>query len=135
MMHGHKIYCMMNSGKQLTKALADALLFNAYDMFDENRHTQRIKSRKYDGVIESNLEVIEYLGVPSVVFDAIVSTDMFEGNEVKFVVRVDDLDGVELGEWASTHQKTMTVSFDELPEEIQQAILGRGDNDNNSELN
>jgi len=100
-MHG-QIYCLMNSGKPITKMLSDALLLNACDMFSEGRRVQRIKSPRYDGVIESNLEVIEYVGVPSVSFEAIVDTDKWEAVTIKFIVRVDDIDRIEMnqGQWA-----------------------------------
>jgi hypothetical protein len=90
----------MRTGKPLDKPVADALLFNAIDMYENNRRVQRIKSRRYDGVIESSLEVIDYLGVPSVVFEALVGTDMWESVDATFIIRVDDLTDVEVGSWA-----------------------------------
>jgi hypothetical protein len=128
MNHGHKMYCLMNSGRHpITRQLADALLLNAIDMFDENRRVQRIKSRLYDGVIESTLEVIEYADVPSVQFEALVSTDKFESATIRFIVRVDDLDGIELGEWQQLEFRVMgPVPFHELPPEIQEQIRSQG---------
>lgn len=133
-MHGHKMFCMMNSGKPLTKTIADVLLFNAVDMYDEHRRTQRIKSRKYDGVIESNLEVIELFGIPVVVFEAIVTTEQFEGNEVKFYVRVDDMEGIELGEWMQLQMKVMgPIPFEMLPPEIREKIQSQQFEDDDEE--
>jgi hypothetical protein len=96
-----KIYCLLTTGKPLTRAAQDALLLNALDMWDEKRHQQQIKSRGYDGVINSDLEVIDYLGVPSVIFEAMVATDKWGATDVRFCVRIDDLEGVELGTWGS----------------------------------
>jgi len=132
-MHGHKMYCMMNSGKPLTKMLADVLLYNAYDMFQEGRHTQRIKSRQYDGVIESNLEVVDYSGVPSVQFEALVSTELWESNTIRFVIRTDDLDGLEQAEWAQLSLRVIgPVAFDDLPPHVQEHI--RRSQEGNDEL-
>lgn len=126
-MHGHKMFCLMNSGKPITRQLADALLLNAIDMFDENRRVQRIKARKYDGVIESNLEVFEFSGIPSVQFEALVATERFESITIRFIVRVDDLDGVELGEWAQLQLRVMgPCAFEDLPPEIQEHIRSQG---------
>jgi len=121
---------MMNSGKPLTKMLADVLLFNACDMWHEGRKVQRVKSRQYDGVIESNLKTLEHVGFPVVQFEALISTEQWEGNTVKFVVRVDDMDGIEQGEWAQLEMVAMggPISFDELPEEIKKQILKEGQN-------
>jgi len=122
-MHGHKMFCMMNSGKPLTKMLADVLLYNAYDMFQDGRRTQRIKSRQYDGVIESNLKVVEYAGTPSVQFEAIVSTEEWEANTIRFVIRTDDLDGLEQAEWAQLSLRVIgPMAFEDLPPHIQEHI-------------
>jgi len=122
--HGHHMYCMMNSGKPLTKMLADALLFNAYDMYHEGRRVQRIKARRYDGVIESNLEVCWFAESPVVMFEANVSTSMWENNTVQFVVKIEDLEGLEEGEWMQlvTRVMGMSMSFDDLPPEMQEHI-------------
>lgn len=90
---------MMRMGKPLDKPVADALLFNAIDMYENSRRVQRIKSRRYDGVIESSLEVIDYLGVPAILFEALLGTDMWESVDASFIIRVDDLTDVELGAW------------------------------------
>lgn len=127
--HGHKMYCMMNSGKPLTKQLADALLFNAHDMFQEGRTVQRIRARRYDGVIESSLEVHDFAGQSVVRFEANISTEKWESNTIQFIVRVEDLDGMEQTEWASLAVRVMapqTVSFDEIPEEIQEQMQADG---------
>lgn len=122
-MHGGKMYCMMNSGKPLTKMLADVLLYNAHDMFQEGRHTQRIKSRQYDGVIESNLEVVEHFGVPSVQFEALVSTEQWEANTIRFVIRTDDLDGIEQAEWTQLSLRVIgPMNFEDLPPHVQEQI-------------
>ncbi len=94
-----KIFCLMATGKPLTPAAHEALLINAVDMWYESRTLRRIKSRGYDGVIETNLEVIDYLGVPAVVFEANIATDKWGATDVRFVVRVDDLEGVEQSQW------------------------------------
>lgn len=127
-MHDHKMYCIMNSGKPLNKMIADVLLYNAYDMFQQGRRTQRIKSRQYDGVIESNLRVVEYSGIPSVQFEAIVSTEMWESNTVRFVIRTDDLEGLEQAEWGQLSLRVFgPMSFKDLPQHIQDQIRNSND--------
>ncbi len=128
-MFEHKLFCMMNSGKPLTKQIADALLFNAYDMFQEGRTVQRIRSRRYDGVIESSLEVHEFAGMSVVRFEANVSTARWESNTIEFIVRVEDLDAMPQWEWASLAFRVMApqpVSFDEIPEHIQDQMRADG---------
>jgi hypothetical protein len=85
--HDHKVHCMMSSGKPITRHHADVLLLNAVDMFEEGRKLQRIKSRNYDGMIESNLEVINYLGVPSVEFTSYIETERWQTTFVDFIIR------------------------------------------------
>jgi len=94
-----QIYCMMWTGKPLDKPVADALLFNAIDMYESKHRVQRIKNRTYDGIIRSNLEVMEFLGVPAILFKAMLGTDRWKSVVAQFVVRVDDLTDVELGQW------------------------------------
>lgn len=131
----HGIYCLMNSGKPLTQMLADALLLNACDMFHENNHYQPIQSRQYEGFIESNLEVVEYAGFPAVAFMATVSTDKWEANEVNFVVRIDDLDAIEMGsgEWMQLKVRVMSRPLSDLPEEIQEKIRAQMEQNEQSE--
>lgn len=95
----YKIMCLMTAGAPLTKQIADVLLLNAVDMWDEKRHTQMVKAQSYDGLIKTDLKVFEYFGVPAIIFEAIVSTEMFRSTEVRYVVRVDDLEHMDPEEW------------------------------------
>lgn len=98
--HEYKIMCLMTTGAPLTQHVSDVLLLNAVDMWDERRRTQLIASRSYDGVIKSNLEIFEHFGVPVVLFEAMVSTEKYRSVEVRYVVRIDDLEHMDPGEWA-----------------------------------
>jgi hypothetical protein len=127
--HG-RIYCMINSGgKPLNSTICDVLMFNAVDMFECGRRTQRIKGRNYDGVIESNLEVIETFA-PIVKFEALLATDKWDASPITFGVRVDDLDGIHLqkGKWESIMASVLGLPpLHMLPPEIQRAIReGKG---------
>lgn len=86
-----RIYCMMWSGVPLTPQLSEALFVNALDMWQEGNCRQPIRTSKYDGVIESELEVIEYFGEPAISFEAMVTFDKWEGTQVQFVVHLDAL--------------------------------------------
>jgi hypothetical protein len=97
--HELKIFALVVSGKPLTQQVNDMLLLNAIDMWDCHNHKQPIKSRNYDGVIESDLEVVEHFGAPVVQFKAMVSTTKFGATAVKYLVKIDDLDGIEGVEW------------------------------------
>lgn len=126
--HGHKVFCLMNTGKSLTPRICDVLLLNAYDMFFERCHRQRIKGSGYDGVIESDLEIVEHQDVPCIVFEALLSTDKWEVAEVKFFVRTDDFEGVNEGEWMRLVTRVMSgVPFENLPAMVQQAIEESGE--------
>lgn len=105
--HVYKIMCLMTAGAPLTKQISDVLLLNAVDMWDEKRHTQVVKSQSYDGFIKTNLKVFEYFGVPAIIFEAIVSTEMFRSTEVRYVVRVDDLEHMNPEEWKRIMAGTM----------------------------
>ena len=99
-MFQHKVFCLMNSGKPLTEEVADVLLFNAYDMFYAGRDRQRVKGRRYDGVIETNLESLTYVGMSCMEFQAEIAIDNVGMTKVRFLVRTSDLNGLEQGEWA-----------------------------------
>lgn len=107
-----KVYCLMNSGGQpLTQQVSDVLLLNAIDMWDMRRTYQPIRARSYEGIIETDLEVIDFQEVPVVEFKAMVTmrgvpmvTDV---TEVRYLLRVDDLDGIEIGEWGRLRAQVM----------------------------
>lgn len=124
------VFCMINSGKPLSQTILDVLLFNAVDMFECRKRTQRIKSRQYDGIIESNLEPQKGIEYPVVTFEASLSTDQWTNQHVSFYVRVDDLDSIHLnqGVWGRVMSSMMGLpSLDSLPPEIAQAIReGKG---------
>lgn len=127
--HG-RIYCMINSGNMpLNPTLCDILMFNAVDMFECRRRTQRIKGRNYDGVIESNLEVIDG-HIPIVQFEALLSTGKWEAHPVTFGVRIDDLDGIHLqkGKWGQIMTSVLGLPpLHMLPPELRRALEeGRG---------
>jgi len=71
--------------------MCEALFFNALTMWKEGNGRQFIHGSDYDGIIESGLEAIEYLGEEAIPFEAMVSSQDWEGTQVKFVVHVDAL--------------------------------------------
>lgn len=88
-----KVVCLMISGAVLAQGARDLLLENAVWMRLENNRHMAIQHPMCCGVIQSNLEVQNYLGVGSVQFDAMLNQR--QGNvytSVKFIVRVQDLD-------------------------------------------
>jgi hypothetical protein len=124
--HDHKINCLMNAGKPLRRDHADVLLFNAVDMFEQRRKMQRIKSRNYDGMIESNLEVIDYMGEPVVAFVSYIETERWQTNIVDFVVRVEDLN-CPPAEWNHLLRIALDFSVNDLPAPIKEHIANGGD--------
>lgn len=105
--HTFKIFALIVSGNPLNEQVSDVLLLNAIDMWDCRNHSQRIKARSYDGVIESTLERFEHFGVPVVQFDAMVGTDDFRSTKVRYLVRVDDLDDLDGVEWGRLQASAM----------------------------
>ena len=93
-MHKMRIYCMMLAGKPTTAHLMEVLFINAYEMWDEKKEHQEIRSSRYVGCIETDLEVIIHMGVPCVAFKSIVTEtqEKWGANEVLYIVRIDDLD-------------------------------------------
>lgn len=100
-------YCLMLSGKKLTDQIREALLVNAYDMFENERKSQQIKSPAYDGMITTNFEIINYVGMSGLVFNAEVSGSKVGATKVRFFVRTSDLeDGfLEQLEWIDLNPK------------------------------
>jgi len=96
----HGIYCIMTSGLPVTEQLREALLINAYDMWENKRPIQRVKSRSYDGVIETNFEPICFVGSAGFLFDALMGTPLGE-TQIKFFVRTSELENfsLESGRW------------------------------------
>jgi hypothetical protein len=108
----YKVMCLMSVGAPLTDQVCQVLLLNAIDMWEEHRHAQLIKSHQYDGKIESDLEVIKYFDVPVVIFKALVSTqERFRATEVRYCIRVDDLDNMNPAEW----ERIMDMGGSSLP--------------------
>jgi hypothetical protein len=88
-----RIYCMMMCGKPMTEHLMEVLFVNAYEMWDEQRERQEIRSRRYIGFISTNMMIIDHLGTPCVEFESVVTEvqEKWGANQVKFIVRIDDL--------------------------------------------
>lgn len=88
-----RIYCMMISGKPLSPHLMEVLFVNAYEMWDESKERQEIRSRRYIGFISTNLQIIGHIGTPCVEFESVVTEtkEKWGVNQVKFIVRIDDL--------------------------------------------
>jgi len=88
-----KVYCMMCSmEKGMDQYTSDLILVNAYDMWQEKRRHQILKNSRCDGVMRSNLVPVNHLGTPVVMFDVLLSNSLWEANEIKCYVRVDDLE-------------------------------------------
>jgi hypothetical protein len=106
-----KVYCLMNSGGPLTQQVSDVLLLNAIDMWDMRRTYQPIRARSYEGIIETDLEVIDFQEVPVVEFKATVTlrgvSMVTDVTEVRYLLRVDDLDGIEVGDWGRLQAQVM----------------------------
>lgn len=127
--HDHKIHCMMRSGKPLSRHHADVLLLNAVDMFEEGRKLQRIKSRDYDGMIESHLKVIEYLGVQCIEFHAWIETERWQTTMIDFIIRVEDLD-CPPHEWNHLLKIAFRITYDDLPQQVKEHITSGGGEEN-----
>ena len=96
----------MTSGKPLLEVVRDALLVNAYDMYQEKKDHQRIKSSQYDGVISTNFEHVVFADLAGFVFEA--NLEMTTGSTyVKYFVRTSDLEdfSFESGKWVSFRQE------------------------------
>jgi hypothetical protein len=106
-----KVYCLMSAGGPITQQVNDVLLLNAIDMWDQRLVRQPIRARSYEGIIETDLEVIDFQDVPVVQFEAKVTirdVPMVTGvTEVRYLLRVDDLDGIEIGEWGRLQARVM----------------------------
>lgn len=89
-----KFVLMMKSGEPLNDKIREVLTLNAIDMWESKSPSQRIKSRTYDGVIRSTLEVVQFDGSPYVAFESVLGSDMWEVNEVNFLISIEDLEEV-----------------------------------------
>lgn len=88
-----RIYCLMMTGKPITPHLMEVLFVNAYEMWDENKDRQEIRSRRYIGFISTSLQIISHIGTPCVEFESIVTEvkEKWGVNQIRFIVRIDDL--------------------------------------------
>ena len=88
-----RIYCMMITGKPTTPHLMEVLFVNAYEMWDEMKERQEIRSRSYVGFISTNLQIISHIGTPCVEFESVVTEtkEKWGVNQIRFIVRIDDL--------------------------------------------
>lgn len=102
-MRAPEIYCLMNSGKPLTDEVRQVLLINACDMAETGNEVQKIKGRRYEGTITSNLESLDYAGLSVIVFEADVVCPQIGHTKVRYGVRTRDLDEglLALGKWSS----------------------------------
>lgn len=83
-----KILCYMLSGKPLTEEICDVLYENAQEMIFYRQRRQAIQcGTKYDGIIESTLEVIEFNGIEVVSFEAELVFQPAGYTKVKYGVR------------------------------------------------
>lgn len=98
-----QIYCMMNSGKPLTDEVRQVLLINACDMAEAGNEFQKVKGRRYEGVIKSDLESLSYAGLSIILFEAEITCPEIGFTKVRYGVRTQDLDEglLALGKWSS----------------------------------
>ncbi len=84
---------MMVAGKPLTRHITEVLFINAYEMWNEKKERQEIRSRRYIGFISTNLQVFSHFGTPCVKFESVVTEiqEQWGVNQVRFIVRIDDL--------------------------------------------
>jgi len=105
------VYCLMSVGGTITPQVSEVLLLNAVDMWDLRRLKQPIRARSYEGIIETDLEIIEFQGVPAVEFHAMVTIRgvpvVTQVTQANFLLRVDDLEGVELAQLGRLEAKVM----------------------------
>jgi len=93
-----KIFCIAVVGKPLTAKIADVLVSNAYDMLYDRKKRARVKGKGYDGVLTTDLQSVSFVGTTGVIFNADIVTKRGR-NEVKYIIREKDLDGIEKMEW------------------------------------
>lgn len=124
--HGN-VLCSMVSGVELNPTICDVLLFNAADMVDCRRTSQQIKGRNYDGFITSNLDVFEHPGgFPVVEFFATVATGKWQAGTVRFCIRTDNLDSLQMNRrtWGRVMLNVMGIRLPDgiEPEDAYDAI-------------
>ena len=97
-----QIYCLMRTnGKPLTDKVRDILLINACEMAETGKEKQKIKGRDYEGLITSDLETTNYVGMSIIVFNADIACPDIGVSKVQYGVRTSDLDEGILasGQW------------------------------------
>ena len=90
----------MCSGKPLTQEIVDVLFENAHDMIDCRNRKQLIQyGHKYDGVIESNLEPIDFNGFEVISFQAELVFQPVGYTKVDYGIRTTDLENMQKAQW------------------------------------
>jgi|SaaInlV_165m_DNA_1040744.scaffolds.fasta_scaffold20318_2 hypothetical protein len=116
-MKGVRVYCMMATGKPTTEHLMEVLFVNAYEMWDEQKERQEIRSRRYVGFISSNMQVFQHMGVPCIEFESVVTEtqEKWGVNQIRYIVRIDDLNvppNIAFGKIAQMEGPPMPIPMD-----------------------
>ena len=96
-----KIFCFMSSGKNLTEEICDVLFENAHEMIHYGRRTWPFAcGTKYDGMIESDLEPVDFPGGFEIIaFTAELVFKPVGYTKVRFGIRATDLEHMSQARW------------------------------------
>lgn len=93
-------FCFMISGKPLTEQIREVLFDNAHEMIQAGDEHQLIQyGDKYDGIIKTDLEVINFCGAQIVHFEAELVYQPYGYTKVKYAIRINDLEKIHEAGW------------------------------------
>jgi hypothetical protein len=88
----------MQCGKPLSNAACDALFQTAALMIKKDRRQMRVVNDDCTGIVTSDFDPVNFVGMDGVEFEAELA-DENGSHDVRYMVRHNDLDGMEDAEW------------------------------------
>ena len=101
-----RLFCLLQSGKPLTKGTYDALVSAAVRMARHGRRKLFIRSKDSDGLLETDLEPVEWCDMYGMNFTVNLMTPQGY-TKVTFFIRIDDLDNFDINNTVATRGTVM----------------------------
>ena len=88
------IHCFLVHGidGKISDQINEILFLNGRDMIDKNKKRIKFRIGGCRGSVTSDLEVISWVGMEIIVFDAEIYTDEIHGGNIRYGIRPSDID-------------------------------------------
>ena len=96
-----KVFCLFRSGKPISKSVQDGLMSTAVRMVRHNRRKLFMRSRGSSGLVETDLETVEWCGLPGMKFKAELLVGAIGYTSISFFIRTEDIDDFDINDMSS----------------------------------